>query len=87
MHWIPIEYLLREEDVGIYDSQCYSREYNIKHGICFSGKAFKEDSELFSNLLVQYVVAIGVGGNSIAWNKSYNNFIKCYLELKVHYQT
>ena len=35
MHGILLDYLLREEDVGIYDTQWGIREENLKHCIRF----------------------------------------------------
>ena len=84
---IPLDYLLRENEIGDYDGNWENREEKLKNCISYTGQKFKEDSETLYGLLVQYVGTSGTGSNIIARYKHSKNGRKCFMELKRHFQT
>ena len=83
----PLDYLLREDDIGNYAVNWPTREERIKMCIALTGQIFNEDSESLYNLLVQYVGTTGTGSNIITRHKNSKNGRKCYVELKNHFMT
>ena len=84
---IPLDSLLRENDIGNYNAAWSTREERIKMCISLTGQIFKEDSESLYNLLVQHVGTTGTGSNIITRHKNSKNGRKCYVELKNHFMT
>ena len=87
MDGVPLDFLPRKEDVGIYDEQWESIEVNLRDWICLYDQEFKKYAESLYNILVQYVGTIDVGGNIIARQNIYNNGRKYHLDLKGNFQT
>ena len=84
---ISLDYLLRQEDEGNYNSPWETREEQLKMCAAFQGQKFKEDSGALYDLLVQHVGTTGTGSNIITRHKSSKNGRKCYVELKGHFKT
>ena len=84
---IPLDYLLRLNNAGKYDTVWNSREEKIKNCVIFVGKLYKDDTESLYTLLVQHIGTSGNGSNIISKHKNSTNGRRYYLDLKGHFMT
>ena len=81
---IPLDYLLRPNEIGNYDAVWNSREEKIENCVIFVGQSYKDDYKILYTILVQHFCTSGPGWNIIANHNTSKNGWRCYLGLRGH---
>ena len=82
---IFLDYLLREEEIGNYETNWPTREDKLKFCIKLSGSRYKSDTESLYSLLVEHIRTTGCGSNLVIKHKRFKDGRRCYMELKSHF--
>ena len=82
---LPLDYLMRENETGLYDAVYSSREEKLKHCVTLQGDNFRTDSQMLYSLFVQHIGTTGVGSSVVNKHKTSKNGYQCYKEFKAHF--
>ena len=85
-HKIPLTYIIRDEDIGIYDLNWESREEKLIACTTLRGTLFKLDNTAVYSLLSQYI-GDGEGKSLVEKEKLTRNGRSVWLTLRDHYES
>ena len=82
---IFLDYLLREEEIGNYETNWPTREDKLKFCTKLSGSRYESDTESLYSLLVEHIGTTSCGSNLVMKHKRFKDGRRCYMELKSHF--
>ena len=82
---LPLDYLMRENDINDYNSPYASREEKLKACILFRGDNFLIDRASLYSLFVEHIGTTGLGSSIINKHSNTRNGRSCYRDFKLHF--
>ena len=82
---IPLDYLMRDNDIGDYNSPYASREEKLKTCILFQGDNFLVDRASLYSLFVEHIGTTGLGSSIVNKHSNTRNGRRCHSDFKLHF--
>ena len=79
---MSLVYMLRDEEIGKYESNWPTCEEKLRFYIKLSGSRYKSGMESQYSLLVEHIGTTGCGSNFVIKHKRFKDGRRCYMELK-----
>ena len=82
---LPLDYLMRQDDNGDYNTPYASREEKLKACILFRGDNFMVDRASLYSLFVEHIGTTGLGSSIINKHSTTRNGRRCYSDFRLHF--